>query len=225
MDINGDLQQYAEDLTTGVSRSVEKNGQNGQLATATTTTNGAVKQQGLHNQQDDLAIAQNGGISSSDEDDMDRDQDDSDDDGMDKISSSPSIEDGACVPNARMLPAWPRRVDSLPSSHIKSSPTNECATSSTGPNPEEDDKQGSRSSSRCSTPDERCELVQSRNISGTSGSSDGADEDGSGCIDESGSIYATDVERSSVDRRDQDVHWDAEEGEVLEDVEVGNVQS
>lgn len=46
-------------------------------------------------QQDDLAIAQNGGTSSSsDEGDLDADLDG--DDMMDKISSSPSIEDGRC---------------------------------------------------------------------------------------------------------------------------------
>ncbi|KAG5977536.1 hypothetical protein E4U55_006694 [Claviceps digitariae] len=45
-------------------------------------------------QQDDLAIAQNGGVSSADEDDMDGESgSDMDDDLMDKISSSPSIED------------------------------------------------------------------------------------------------------------------------------------
>jgi hypothetical protein len=43
-------------------------------------------------QEDALAIAQNGGVSSSDEGDMD-DSEDMDDDMMDRISSSPSIED------------------------------------------------------------------------------------------------------------------------------------
>ncbi|KYK56649.1 SH3 domain containing protein [Drechmeria coniospora] len=52
-----------------------------------------------HEQQedDDLALGQNGGTSSSDEGDLDGDGDgdgDLDDDMMDKISSSPSIEDG-----------------------------------------------------------------------------------------------------------------------------------
>ena len=49
-------------------------------------------------QQDALAIAQNGGVSATDVDDGDLDGDaevDMDDDMMDKISSSPSIEDGA----------------------------------------------------------------------------------------------------------------------------------
>lgn len=65
------------------------------------------------NQEDALAIAQNGGVSSSDEGELDGD-DDLDDDMMDKISSSPSIEDGGCSPVAAPV-AWPRRVSSLPS--------------------------------------------------------------------------------------------------------------
>lgn len=66
----------------------------------------------MASQEDALAIAQNGGISSSDEGDLDGD-DDLDDDLMDKISSSPSIEDGGFRP---IVPptAWPRRVSSLP---------------------------------------------------------------------------------------------------------------
>lgn len=61
-------------------------------------------------QEDALAVAQNGGVSSSDEGDMDGD--DLDDDLMDRISSSPSIEDGAyycCYPTG-----WPPRKSSLP---------------------------------------------------------------------------------------------------------------
>lgn len=46
--------------------------------------------------EDPLAVAQNGGVSSSDEGDLDGD--DLDDDMMDRISSSPSIEDGAYSP-------------------------------------------------------------------------------------------------------------------------------
>lgn len=73
-------------------------------------------------QEDALAIAQNGGVSSSDEGDLDGDADDLDDDMMDKISSSPSIEDGGCRP-VTVLAAWPRRVSSLPSSLRSSSPS------------------------------------------------------------------------------------------------------
>lgn len=67
-----------------------------------------------HEQQDALAIAQNGGVSSADEDDLDADADDLDDDMVDKISSSPSIEDGALNP-VEMPAAWPRRESSLTS--------------------------------------------------------------------------------------------------------------
>lgn len=75
----GDLQQYAEDLTAGVSNSL--NAQNGY---------GARKMQ----QQDALAVAQNGGM--QDDSDLDVDADDGmDDDMTGGISSSPSIEDGA----------------------------------------------------------------------------------------------------------------------------------
>lgn len=66
-----------------------------------------------HKQQDDLAIAQNGGVSSADEEDVEGESgSDMDDDMMDKISSSPSIEDGALYP--AILPvAWPQRESSL----------------------------------------------------------------------------------------------------------------
>ncbi|EWG51270.1 hypothetical protein FVEG_10304 [Fusarium verticillioides 7600] len=62
------------------------------------STSGNTRAQGARdnnsnmNQEDALAIAQNGGVSSSDEGELDGD-DDLDDDMMDKISSSPSIED------------------------------------------------------------------------------------------------------------------------------------
>ncbi|KAF4998009.1 hypothetical protein FGRMN_3461 [Fusarium graminum] len=72
-------------------------------------------------QDDALAAAQNGGASSSDEGELDGD-DDLDDDMMDKISSSPSIEDGGCYPVTAPM-AWPRRVSSLPSSQWSSSPS------------------------------------------------------------------------------------------------------
>lgn len=66
-----------------------------------------------NNQQDNLAIAQNGGLTGSggeDGDMADAEGDDSmDDDMMDKISSSPSIDDGGYS-----LPKiWPSRSDSL----------------------------------------------------------------------------------------------------------------
>ncbi|RYC65322.1 hypothetical protein CHU98_g865 [Xylaria longipes] len=91
-DNNRDLQLYAEELASGIVNSLNGN-----------------KMQ----QQDALAIAQNGGVVGHPDDDgdavVDTDDDDLDDDMMDKISSSPSIEDGGCT-----LPSiWPARIDSL----------------------------------------------------------------------------------------------------------------
>ncbi|KAG6133135.1 hypothetical protein E4U36_004465 [Claviceps purpurea] len=79
-----------------------------------------------HKQQDDLAIAQNGGVSSADEEDMEGESgSDMDDDMMDKISSSPSIEDGALYP--AILPvAWPRRESSLTLLPRQLSPASMC---------------------------------------------------------------------------------------------------
>ncbi|KAI1106868.1 hypothetical protein F4804DRAFT_353847 [Jackrogersella minutella] len=87
-----DLQQYAEDLVNGIQNSLNGN-----------------KMQS----EDALAIAQNGGATGAASDDGDMDtntDDDMDDDMMDKISSSPSIEDGGC---SFPPPVWPQRVDSL----------------------------------------------------------------------------------------------------------------
>lgn len=81
-------------------------------------------------QEDALAVAQNGGVVGDAVDNdadvgVDGDEDlDDDDDMMDKISSSPSIEDGGYT----LPPAWPRRVDSLNaslsfSSDLPESPT------------------------------------------------------------------------------------------------------
>lgn len=94
------------------------------------------QQQQQQSQEDSLAVAQNGGLSSSDEGDMDGDGDDLDDDMMDRISSSPSIEDGAFyyprASNARPAPlCWPQRVSSLPL-HLRSrSPSLENSAQST----------------------------------------------------------------------------------------------
>ncbi|KAF4341045.1 ATP dependent RNA helicase [Fusarium beomiforme] len=88
------------------------------------STSGNTRSQGARddnskmNQEDALAIAQNGGVSSSDEGELDGD-DDLDDDMMDKISSSPSIEDGGCCPVVAPV-TWPRRVSSLPSQRSSS---------------------------------------------------------------------------------------------------------
>lgn len=70
-------------------------------------------------EQDAIAAAHNG-ASSSDEEDLDGEAiDDLDDDLMDKISSSPSIEDGVYNSSPTSIKsasahAWPRRVSSLP---------------------------------------------------------------------------------------------------------------
>ncbi|EHK46579.1 hypothetical protein TRIATDRAFT_291727 [Trichoderma atroviride IMI 206040] len=80
--------------------------------TDTDAGNMDVYQQHQH-QQDPLAVAQNGGM--ADDDDIE-DDGDLDDDMMDRISSSPSIEDGACSHSVTVTPvAWPRRVSSLTS--------------------------------------------------------------------------------------------------------------
>lgn len=76
-----DLQQYAEQLTAGAAGKDRMND---------------------HQQQDALAIAQNGGQAgtedTSDDGELDGDEDaDLDDDMMDKTSSSPSIEDGGYI--------------------------------------------------------------------------------------------------------------------------------
>jgi len=90
-DSDRDLQQYADELASGIVNSL----------------NGNNKMQ----QHDALAIAQNGGVSGhpDDETDIDPNEEDSDDDMMDKISSSPSIEDGGYT----LPPVWPARIDSL----------------------------------------------------------------------------------------------------------------
>lgn len=101
----GDLHQYADDLVAAVNNSV--NGHSGASEGATTNMQ-AGQPRGA------LAIAQNGGISGTDIDDGDLsgDGDDSmDDDMMDKISSSPSIEDGGSPSSSE--PCWPQRIDSL----------------------------------------------------------------------------------------------------------------
>lgn len=103
-----DLQRYADDLAAGIAESL--NGQSsaaGAAGTATGSGAGTSTMQTTGSQQDALAIAQNGGLSGQEADDGDLDGDvevDMDDDMMDKISSSPSIEDGgssSTLPRAR----------------------------------------------------------------------------------------------------------------------------
>lgn len=88
---SGDTQQYAEDLAASVTNALS-----GQPRNAYANGSGDDKM-AARAQQDDLAVAQNGGLISQDNTDdgeMDGEESDLDDDLMDKISSSPSIDDG-----------------------------------------------------------------------------------------------------------------------------------
>jgi hypothetical protein len=85
-----------------------------------------------NSQQDETAIRLNGGISGDGDDsdmqdaDVEEDMDDDDDDMMDKMSSSPSIDDGGY--SLPLLPAnWPQRRESLTP---KSSPLHSAVASS-----------------------------------------------------------------------------------------------
>ncbi|WAO90874.1 SH3 domain-containing protein [Fusarium falciforme] len=113
-----DIHRFADDLVAGPTGSSSNS--NSRLRGAADDDDDDIN--GKMVQEDALAIAQNGGISSSDEGDLDGDADDLDDDMMDKISSSPSIEDGGCSPVIAPR-AWPRRISSLPGSLRSSSPT------------------------------------------------------------------------------------------------------
>ncbi|UPL03441.1 hypothetical protein LCI18_014375 [Fusarium solani-melongenae] len=84
-----DIHRFADDLVAGPTGSSSNS--NSRLRGAADDDDDNIN--GKMVQEDALAIAQNGGISSSDEGDLDGDADDLDDDMMDKISSSPSIED------------------------------------------------------------------------------------------------------------------------------------
>ena len=83
-----------------------------------------------------VAAAHDAGGGSSSDEDLDEDTE-LDDDMMDKISSSPSIEDGAfCYSRPATAPipvAWPRRVSSLPYTPARRQPATypaRCATAS-----------------------------------------------------------------------------------------------
>ncbi|KAM5353934.1 hypothetical protein ACJ41O_000584 [Fusarium nematophilum] len=86
-----DIHRFADDLVAGPSSASSSSRPKG--AAADTDGDQHHDTEGKMAQEDALAIAQNGGVSSSDEGDLDGDADDLDDDMMDKISSSPSIED------------------------------------------------------------------------------------------------------------------------------------
>lgn len=104
-----DIHQHAQDLAVGVNSAFGQVSANNKMAAST--------------QQDSLAVAQNGGLVSqdaTDEGDMDGEESDLDDDMMDKISSSPSIDDGG---SSRQLPS----SDSLqPDASPGSSPASPC---------------------------------------------------------------------------------------------------
>ena len=117
----GDLHQYADRLIAGAN--ISTNGHLGAI-------DGAGNNMSAGQPRDTLAIAQNGG-SDIDDGDLSGDGDDSmDDDMMDKISSSPSIEDGGFAPSSIFL--WPRRTDSLypPPSPFNRTPTRDARFSS-----------------------------------------------------------------------------------------------
>ncbi|KAJ4392001.1 protein phosphatase regulator [Gnomoniopsis smithogilvyi] len=88
---SGDIHNHAEDLAAGVTNSLSGQPRNG-YANDTGDDKMAARAQ-----QDNLAVAQNGGLMSqdiADDGEMDGEESDLDDDMMDKISSSPSIDDG-----------------------------------------------------------------------------------------------------------------------------------
>ncbi|KAI0603505.1 hypothetical protein F4775DRAFT_581413 [Biscogniauxia sp. FL1348] len=93
--VNGELQQHAGDLAAHITYSLNGNkmSQDDALATA----------------QDGPAATANAAAGDGDVDVDASGDEDMDDDMMDKISSSPSIEDGGYT----LPPAWPARVDSL----------------------------------------------------------------------------------------------------------------
>ena len=93
------------------------NGFGGALHQYTDAQDGDISDDMYHEEQDVSAIAQNGGVSSVDDDELDGDvDDDMDDDLMDKISSSPSIEDGG-FHLGTTHEAWPQRESSLAALH------------------------------------------------------------------------------------------------------------
>lgn len=106
---SGDLHQHAQNLAAGVTSAFGQASAHDKMAANT--------------QQDSLAVAQNGGLVSqdnTDEADMDGEESDLDDDMMDKISSSPSIDDGG---SSHQLPSF---ESSQPDASPGSSPVFPC---------------------------------------------------------------------------------------------------
>lgn len=102
----------SREWSTGEIQGLSQHDDGGHLAAAVTASLADAN----HHQQDDLAVAQNGGLTGSTAEDAemadaegDDGQDDEDDDLMDKISSSPSIDDGGyslslvCTPRTGSL--------------------------------------------------------------------------------------------------------------------------
>ncbi|KAK1781780.1 hypothetical protein QBC45DRAFT_320398 [Copromyces sp. CBS 386.78] len=121
------LHHYSHDHETGIGPAHDN--------LQTQLYNGGGNIMASRSHQDSLAIAQNGGHSDFDDGDVDGDNEiDDDDDGMDKISSSPSIEDGG---SSFTLPPLPSHsCDGLtlprgsPESSLASSPVSDVRSSS-----------------------------------------------------------------------------------------------
>lgn len=111
---SGDLHQHAEDLAASITNSLSSQPRNGYA-------NGSGDDKmAARAQQDNLAVAQNGGLDIADDGELDGEESDLDDDMMDKISSSPSIDDGGSF---RQIPSFDSvRQDASPGS----SPVSPC---------------------------------------------------------------------------------------------------
>lgn len=114
---SGDINQYAEDSAASVTNSLSGQPRNGYVDGL------GDEKMAARAPQDNLAVAQNGGLMSqdiTDDGEMDGEESDLDDDMMDKISSSPSIDDGGSF---RQIPSFDNvRQDASPGS----SPVSPC---------------------------------------------------------------------------------------------------
>ena len=122
--------RVSKEWSNGDIQPVAQHGNDESAAAVTSKLTGANLQQ-----QDDLAVAQNGGLTGSTAEDAemaDTEGDDGlEDDMMDKISSSPSIDDGGYfLPNV-----WPKRSDSLSRSMTtaRSSPLSQACSEVSSP--------------------------------------------------------------------------------------------
>jgi hypothetical protein len=105
---NGRSPRVSKEWSSGEIQQMQSYGEDDLVAGVNSKLNGSNNQQ-----HDDLAVAQNGGLTGSTAEDADmadaEGDDGMDDDMMDKISSSPSIDDGGCS----LLKSWPLRSTSL----------------------------------------------------------------------------------------------------------------